>query len=168
MKNGKNNIILIGMMGSGKTTVGKALANKLRYDFVDLDEIIVQKQGIEIPEIFKKFGEDFFRKLESEIIEDFSTCENRVISTGGGIVKNEQNIINLKKIGKVFYLCAPSNVLYERIRGDINRPLLKTGAEFEQILNDRENAYKKADYTIDATKTVDEITSEIIKIKREV
>ena len=159
-----NNIILIGMMGSGKSTVGQILANTLELNFVDLDETIVQKQGMKIPEIFENFGETFFRTLESSIIDELSDCRNKVISTGGGVVKDIQNLENLKKVGAVFYLSADSNTLYERIKGDINRPLLKTKTEFEQILNERENGYAQAHHKIDATQKPQEIVQEIIEI----
>lgn len=153
----KNNIILIGMMGSGKTTVGKALAKHLGHNFTDLDTLIVKNEGIEIPEIFHKFGENYFRKLETKTLNSLLEYENTVISTGGGIVEKEENILTIKKIGTVFYLQAPSNTLYERIKGDCNRPLLKGEIEFENILNKREKAYRQANFTVDATKKINEI-----------
>lgn len=161
----KNNIILIGMMGSGKTTVGKALVDKLgaaKFNFIDLDTFIVQKENLEIPEIFSKHGEEYFRNLETETIKEFSNCKNTVISTGGGIVKESGNLEILKKIGTVFYLSAPPNVLYARIKGDEGRPLLKTEIEFNQIFKCRKFAYTQADYTVDATKNPQEIVQEII------
>ncbi len=161
--NAANNIILIGMMGSGKSTIGKVLADMLKFDFVDFDEVIVQKQGMSIPEIFEKYGEDFFRTLESNAVREFLGCKNKIIATGGGILKNQQNLENLKKIGKIFYLDAPANILYRRINGDTNRPLLKTLEEFEQTLNEREGSYSKAHHAIDAASTPQEIAREIIE-----
>ena len=158
-----SNIVLIGMMGSGKSTVGKVLADVLGFNFVDLDELIAQAEGIEIAEIFARRGEAYFRELETAALEVFEECKDAVISTGGGIVKNEANIAALKKIGAVFYLAAPANVLYDRINGDNKRPLLKTYEEFAQILNEREDAYKKADFTIDAAKSPQEAAEEIIE-----
>lgn len=159
-----NNIILIGMMGSGKSTIGKLLADLLRFDFVDLDEFIEKNEAMTISDIFAKQGEDYFRKLEADVAKEFSYLDRTVISTGGGIVKNETNIATLKKAGRVFYLSAPANVLYKRIKGDNARPLLRTAEEFAKILEERENSYKLADFTVDATKSPQEIAQEIIEI----
>lgn len=161
----KNNIILIGMMGSGKSTIGKALAEHLGYNFTDLDTLIVEGEGIKIPEIFEKFGENYFRTIETNALNSLFECENTVISTGGGIVEKKENISTLKKIGTVFYLQAPSNTLYERIKGDFNRPLLNNTVEFENILSRREKTYKEANFIIDATGKINEIVDEIL-IKR--
>lgn len=158
-----NNIILIGMMGSGKTTVGKVLADVLGFNFIDLDEFIVQSEGTEIADIFARHGEGYFRKLESDALQALEGYQDAVISTGGGIIKNEANIALLKKIGAVIYLCAPADVLYERIKGDAGRPLLKTGVEFAKMLEERENGYLQADFTIDATKHPQEVAREIVE-----
>lgn len=162
--NAANNIILIGMMGSGKSTIGKLLADLLKFDFVDLDEFIEKNEAMTISDIFAKQGEDYFRKLETNAVKEFSHLENTVVSTGGGIIKNEANITALKKAGAVFYLSAPANVLYKRIKGDKGRPLLKSEEEFAKILEERENSYKQADFTVDATKSPQEIAQDIIKI----
>lgn len=162
--NAANNIILIGMMGSGKSTVGKILADSLKFDFVDLDEFIEKNEAMAISDIFAKQGEDYFRKLEFNAAKETIHLQDTVISTGGGIIKNEANIAALKKAGTVFYLSAPANILYRRIKGDSARPLLKTEEEFAKILEERENAYKQADFMIDATKSPEEIAQEIIEI----
>jgi len=98
------NIVLIGLMGSGKTTIGKKIAEKLKMKFIDTDELIVQKAQKAINLIFAEDGELFFRDLESEVIEEISKQENIVISTGGGAVLREENLNNLKKNGVLFYL----------------------------------------------------------------
>lgn len=159
----ENNIVLIGMMGSGKTTTGKALAAMKGADFLDLDEVIVSREGKSIPEIFSKFGEEHFRALESKTITSLN-CKNTVISTGGGVVNRKENLALLRNLGKVFYLKAPAKILYERITGDKNRPLLKSEEEFAKILAGRESAYLQADFIIDATKNIDEIVKEICTI----
>lgn len=150
-----NNIVLVGMMGAGKTTVAKILAGILEsYTVKDTDTLIEEYEGLSIPEIFSKYKEDSFRKIESKIIESVSKNSNLIISTGGGAFENSQNRKVLLNSGKVFYLYAPSQVLYDRIKTQGGRPLLQCKNPedvFTKLLDKRDKNYKKADYTIDTT-----------------
>lgn len=162
------NIVLTGLMGSGKTTIGKILAEKLNMKFTDTDELIVQKAQKPIKLIFAEKGEHFFRKIESEIIKDISKEDNLVISTGGGTVIKEENLSNLKQNGILFYLYAPAEELYKRIKDDSERPLLKTEnplVTLRNLLESREKFYNQADFKINtAQKTPEEIAEEIINL----
>ena len=118
------NIYLIGMMGSGKTTSGRALAKLLKSPFVDLDERIVEHVGHSINDIFKTHGEPYFRKIENELLAGVSVETNQVVATGGGIVINSSNRERMKSTGLVIYLKTSLNVLWERVKEKKDRPLL--------------------------------------------
>nr|WP_317359620.1 shikimate kinase [uncultured Tyzzerella sp.] len=142
----KKNIVLIGFMGCGKTTVGKELAKNLNFYFVDIDYMIQKDQNKSIEKIFEVFGEEYFRKLEKNMCYKVSNFKNYVISTGGGVVKEEQNIINLKKSGVIVYLKATPQKIYENLKYDNKRPLLKNKDKFKAIcdlLEQREYLYEK-------------------------
>ncbi|MCK5176538.1 MAG: shikimate kinase, partial [Candidatus Aenigmarchaeota archaeon] len=119
------NIVLIELMGSGKTTLGNYLAQKISIEFFDTDELIIQKTAKPISKIFEEEGELFFRDIESEIIQEVAQKHCVVISTGGGAVLREENVENLKKTGILFYLEASPEELYNRVKDDSSRPLLK-------------------------------------------
>ena len=161
------NIVLIGLMGSGKTTIGKKIAEKLKMKFIDTDELIVQKAQKAINLIFAEDGELFFRDLESEVIEEISKQENIVISTGGGAVLREENLNNLKKNGVLFYLFATAEELFERIKDDTERPLINTEnpvKTLKTIQDNREIFYGQADFKINTgEKPPDEAADKIIE-----
>lgn len=160
------NISLIGMMGSGKTTVGKLLSERLNLRFVDTDELIVQSEGCSINEIFASKGEGYFRKLETEILKSVLNSDNQIISTGGGIIKSELNIQLIKSKSKSFYLKADAQSLFERVKNDSSRPLLKdcTKDKINMILSQRVLQYEKADYIINTVNKVPEnIVEEVIE-----
>lgn len=117
-------LYLIGMMGSGKTTLGKALADKLNYQFIDMDVYIENEVKMSINEIFSIHGEAWFRECEKKVLNDFFKMDNLVIATGGGVIKNKEN----KKLmdGKCIYLSVPLKELEDRLQNDNTRPLLKT------------------------------------------
>ncbi|MCR5265477.1 MAG: shikimate kinase [Cyanobacteria bacterium RUI128] len=161
------NIVLTGLMGGGKSTVGKLLAKELTgYIFVDIDDVIVDLEGMTIPEIFEKKGEAYFREVEKNIIAEFSEEENLVIALGGGAFENEENRETLLNSGIVFYLRAGVDTLYERIKGDTNRPLLQCDnpkGKLEELLKKREPNYLKAHHAIDTDKmSLDKIIETII------
>ncbi len=160
-----NNIVLISLMGGGKTTVGRAIAQKYGFRFIDFDEEIEKDNNISICEFFEKFGEEHFRTLEKRKIKEYQNVERYVISTGGGIVKDVKNIENLKNIGTVFYLYASPDVLFQRIKGDKTRPLLRCEnpkAELAKIYEERRENYEKADFKINTeNKSIDAIAGEI-------
>ena len=137
------NIVLIGMPGSDKTTIGKLLAKKLGLSFFDSDQYIEETQNLTIPQIFEQFGEDHFRKLETDALKELSQKVNSVISTGGGIVEREENINILKKSSVVIFINRP----LENLLSDIdtkNRPLLKDGKEkLVGLFERRFELYKK-------------------------
>lgn len=162
------NIVLIGMMGSGKTSVGKALAKKRpEMFFMDIDEIIVAKEQLPIIQIFEQQGEFYFRNYETVIAESFQNDENLIIATGGGFCQRIENINYLKKKGTLFYLKAPINVLYDRVKNDDTRPLIRTSnpkSTLEKLLLEREKNYQKADFTIDvSSKSPEVIADEILE-----
>ena len=127
------NIILIGMMGAGKTTVGRALANSLGKEFIDSDHEIQERTGVKIPVIFEIEGESGFRKRESEVLIDLVKKDNIILATGGGAILNPENRQLLKRSGIVIYLRASVNDLYRRTRHDKNRPLLQTQNLYARI-----------------------------------
>ena len=148
------NIILIGFMGSGKTTIGKALEEKTDMAFVDTDELIEAYEGCKISEIFADKGEAYFRRLENETLKELlESTDNKVISTGGGIVTNQENIPLLKQLGKVFYLRIKPETVVKRLEGDKTRPLLigeDKLVKVERLMTDRKELYEMAaDKTID-------------------
>jgi shikimate kinase len=120
------NLFLVGMMGAGKTTVGKLLAQKFGRTFVDSDEEIQQRTGVTIPHIFDVEGEAGFRQREASVIQDLVKRNNIVLATGGGVVLNEQNRDALCNNGIVVYLKSSVHDLWQRTRHDRNRPLLQT------------------------------------------
>lgn len=125
-KTKSRNLILIGMMGSGKTTMGRALARHLGKDFVDSDQEIQKRTGVSIPYIFDIEGESGFRERESRMLAELVQHDNIVLATGGGAVLDEQNRELLRNAGIVIYLKASVNDLWHRTHHDKNRPLLQT------------------------------------------
>ncbi|MDB6070724.1 MAG: shikimate kinase [Verrucomicrobiales bacterium] len=120
------NVILIGFMGCGKTTVGNLLARQLGFQFLDTDQLIVKKAKRPIPVIFEQEGEAGFRALESAILDDLTDCDRSVIATGGGIVTVPENVPKLRQLGLVIWLNPPEDVLYQRIIRNHDRPLVRT------------------------------------------
>lgn len=127
------NLILIGMMGSGKTTMGRALARHLGKVFVDSDEEIQKRTGVTIPHIFDIEGEPGFRQRETAALNDLAEQDNLVLATGGGAVLAEQNRAMLQQNGVVIYLKAGVHDLWQRTRHDRNRPLLQTADPFAKL-----------------------------------
>lgn len=141
----KQSIFLVGPMGSGKSTVGKLLAERLGYDFVDSDHEIEARTGVSIPHIFDVEGEAGFRAREAAMIEELSHRENCILATGGGVVLAEENRKNLRSRGFVVYLKASLESLIARTRNDRNRPLLQQPNPekiIEKILIEREPFYQ--------------------------
>lgn len=147
------NIVLIGMPACGKTTIGYELAEKLpAYSLFDTDSLIEKTTGYKIVEIFAKYSEDYFRKLEYDTIKMVCNGTKRIISVGGGAFENPDNRITLLKFGKVFYLKSDLDVLYYRITNDTTRPLLNSSnpkLALKNLLDKREANYNKAHYIVD-------------------
>ena len=164
----KTNIALIGFMGTGKTAVGKALAEKLGRKFVELDSLIEQKAGKSIPDIFQQDGEMAFRELEIEVTKEVSKDRNLVIACGGGIVLNKINIDRLRQQSRIVYLTASPKVILKRVSGDGGeRPLLKAASKalnIRGLLDFRKPFYERAaDIKIDTSKLdIDSVAEQII------
>jgi len=161
-------IVLVGYMGSGKTTVGKKIASDYGYTFVDTDEMIVEEAGMSIADIFAKYGEAHFREIESNILDKIVNMKGKVvISTGGGLPLKENNRKILKNIGKVYYLQTNADTVYDRIKGDTSRPLLMCDDPYKKIcemLSERDPIYRLAmDVLIDVNgQEIGEIARKII------
>lgn len=141
------------MMGAGKSTVGKALARHLGWEFSDTDHIIEVTTGVSIPTIFEIEGEDGFRKRETQALFNFEGASGCILATGGGIVLSEENRKLLRRIGRVVYLRASARDLYERTKLDKNRPLLQDAdpqTKIKNLLNMRKPLYEEvADLAVD-------------------
>jgi shikimate kinase len=143
-------IFLVGFMGAGKTTVGRALARYLEYDFCDLDELIAERIGKSVPVIFSELGEAEFRKLESDAIRACRRMVHAVVALGGGAYVQEENRTLLRAIGKTVWLDCPLEVCLERIGGDESRPLLGDEDEMRALLARRCAAYAQANFAVQA------------------
>lgn len=161
---GMKRICLIGFMGSGKTTVGEAVAKLLNEPWTDLDTYIVTQTGKSISQIFSDHGEAYFRSLEVQYLEKVLEKEEGVISTGGGIITTPANIERLHKEATV-YLAYPFDTLYYRIAGDTTRPLATSYDSLKERFNSRLDLYEKAcQVKIDCEgKSINCIAEEIIK-----
>ena len=163
------NIILIGMRGSGKTTIAKLLAEKLHKEFYDLDVLLAEKENMPIAEVIKRHGWKYFRDKESKIAEEISKKMDAVISTGGGVILRKKNIDALKKNGKFVFLQTSVESMVKRIGDASGRPLLTKEKtlknEIKKIWNERKLLYlQAADRTIETdNKTIQKIANEIIK-----
>lgn len=169
----KDNIILIGFMGSGKTSVGIRLSYALKRTMIDTDKWIEKKNGMTVSEIFAKQGEKEFRRMETDCIRGFIENENhQIISTGGGLPVREENHALLKELGRVYYLKAAPETVYERLKGDTTRPLLQGDdpmSKIKELLAVRAPLYEKcADVIIDVSgKNFDTIIEEIVRKERQ-
>lgn len=163
-----SNIVLVGFMGTGKSVVGKTLAAKLDREFLELDEIIEQREGIAIREIFETKGESYFRDVEKQVVKEISEKTGIIISTGGGAVVDEENMRNLKKNGIIICLEASPGIILKRIKGLATRPLLNISdpkEKIKELLKKRETCYRKADFCINTDPlTVEEVVNNIIKL----
>jgi shikimate kinase len=149
-------IVLIGLMGAGKTTIGTALAKQIGKTFVDSDHVLEERTGVSVATIFEVEGEAQFRDREAAVLREFVQSQNIVLSTGGGAVLREENRSVLRSIGTVVYLHAPPEVSYQRIRRSRDRPLLKTTdplARLKALYEERHPLYNEtAHIVIDANR----------------
>jgi shikimate kinase len=161
------NIVLIGFMGSGKTVVAKKLSKILKRQIIDTDKIIEQKKKIKIKKIFKLYGENYFRELETKAVKFVSNKKNKIISTGGGVVIRPENVKNLKKNGVIVYLKNKFETSYKRLKNKKDRPLfnIKNLKKTRKLFNSRLKLYKNAADIIIETdnKKIDEVANEIIR-----
>ena len=164
------NVILCGMMGAGKTTVGVKIAENTCLRLCDTDGLIVEKYG-KIADIFARYGEAHFRKIETEIVKMLAKEDALVISTGGGLVLKEENVALLKEKGKIVYLRASIDTLVQRLKADGTRPLLENATEglqdrIARLVKERAPIYEQvADFMVDVDgKTPEEIAKEILQM----
>ncbi|CED94484.1 MULTISPECIES: shikimate kinase [Romboutsia] len=162
-------IILIGFMGVGKTSVGKQLARKLNFNFIDTDYEIERLTNKSIPDIFEQYGENYFRKLENSILEKFVKNEDIVMATGGGIITTKENYNILKNEEKVIFLDGSVETIINHVQNERNqRPLLKESEnlskKIEELLSIRYEKYiEVSDILIDINgKNIDEVISQIL------
>lgn len=145
------NLALIGFMGTGKSSAGRALADQLDFRFVDTDELIESRAGKTITQIFAQHGEPTFRELEKKIVEDLNGQKNLVIATGGGLAANPDNLASLKTHALVVCLWASPENIWERVRYQSHRPLLQTPdplGKIRELLAKREPFYRQADVLV--------------------
>jgi shikimate kinase len=149
------NIVLVGFMASGKSTLGRLLQKALGWPLISTDEYIEEKEGRKIAQIFKDSGESHFRALEHKTIQEITKTDHPVIiDCGGGIVLNPENVKLLKKTGTMIYLSCKPDVIDERIHLQPKRPLLDVPdpkVKIEALLKEREPLYRQADWTIDTS-----------------
>ena len=163
-----NNLVLLGMMGSGKSTIGLSLSKRLNTNFFDIDKIIEREQNMRVNEIFEKKGERFFRSLEEKITLNVLKSKNSIISLGGGSwlnekIRKETNINN----NVSFWLNWDTSIILERIKKNNKRPLIKNlnDSEIVKLILKRSKIYAKANYKIDCNRlTKDKIIKKILNI----
>lgn len=146
------NIVLFGFMGTGKSTVGRILAQRLGMKFVDMDTVIEQRTGKSIPEIFAERGEYYFRRLERELVRELAGQEGSVIAAGGGVVLNPDNVADLGRHGLLVCLRARPETILRRVESESHRPLLERGdkaARIRQILEERRPLYDALPWQVD-------------------
>jgi shikimate kinase len=164
------NLVLIGFMGTGKSTVGRRCARRLGYTFTDSDKVIEEKAGCTIPELFTAEGEAAFRERERAVIAELAATPGLVIATGGGAILNPENVANLRATGLVILLTATPDALLRRVGHRRNRPLLASAsdprARIVELLTAREPLYKNAaHHTVDTTsRSLEEVVAKVLEI----
>jgi len=167
-RKGGVNVYLVGFMGTGKTSVGRLLAKKEGWNFIDLDELIELKEQRRISDIFAKEGEPYFRKLEKKFLKQVSTQKKFVAACGGGVVLDQDNIKLMKKTGVLICLGANCEEIFKRVSSSDHRPILnvaKPKERIELLLKLRAPYYAQADKTIDTSGlTIKEVAAKIAKL----
>ncbi len=162
------NVYLVGFMGAGKTTVGKILANKLSKKFVEMDQVIEEQQGKKITDIFAKEGEEYFRKLEKDLLNKLSAQFDLVVSCGGGLVCDQENLKVLNNTGQVFSLFASPEVIQRRVKHTKQRPLLNgedSLSIIQQLLSKRKDFYQNAGTRVDTDNySAQEVAERILRL----
>ena len=163
-----NNIYLIGFMGAGKTAVARTLSELTGREKCDTDDMIVEKEKTEISEIFQTKGEDYFRSVEREVVKSLTEKENLIVSCGGGVIKSDENLSELKHGGKVVFLSASPETVLERVSRNNRRPLLegkKNVSDITAMMEERRPLYEKAyDIKVEVDgKSLDIIAEEILE-----
>jgi len=164
----RKNIVIAGFMGTGKSTVAKQLARKLKMEFVDMDQVIEENKGMSIADIFARYGEDYFRQQENKLVKELSQRENMVIATGGGTLLSSDNAKILSQKGEIICLYADPTTIYNRIKSKNNRPLLREENVLEsinQLLKVRKKIYDNIKLKIDTSDlSIKEVVERIIEL----
>ncbi len=158
-------VYLCGFMGCGKSHVGRQLAQTLKREYIDLDRVIVEREGMSIPEIFDKFGEPHFRELEAKYIQELK--EGYIVATGGGALINDSTAEFAKRSGVSIFINASFDTCYERIKGDANRPLVvnNTPEQLRELYNKRAPIYRRNSmYMVNGNSKDYIIVEEIVKL----
>ncbi|MFQ5988317.1 MAG: shikimate kinase [Candidatus Methylomirabilales bacterium] len=160
------NLVFTGMMGTGKTAVGRYLAAQLKVPFYDLDELIEQETGLDIPAIFRERGEAVFRELEREVVSHLSGIHGCIIATGGGTIVDPENLQRLRRHGEIICLTAAPERILERVEGMEHRPLLWHADKLDRIkevMRIRAPVYAQVGEPIDTTDlTVEEVAAQVL------
>jgi shikimate kinase len=160
------NIALIGFMGTGKSSVGRILATQLGFDFIDTDALIEERTGKSVADIFAQNGEAAFRQLERDLLKELSGRQEMVISTGGGLAASVENLSSLKETALVVCLWATPESIWERVRNQNHRPLLKDPdplAKIRKLLAAREPFYRQADVLINTdVRSLKEVAQQVL------
>lgn len=162
------NIVLIGFMGAGKTTISDYLSTMFAMEIVDMDQTIAEREGMSIPDIFATYGEEYFRDLETGLLTEMQKYRNRVISCGGGAALRECNVAEMKKNGKVVLLTASPETIYERVKDSDDRPVLngkKNVNAIAELMEQRKEKYEAAADIVIQTdnKTVLQVCEELVQ-----
>lgn len=162
------NIMLIGFMGCGKSTVAAELTKRLSLEQIEMDALIAKEAGMSIPDIFATYGEEYFRKLETDMLRKFRDLKPVVVSCGGGVVLRDENIEIMKGQGRIVWLTATPQTVYERVKDSTDRPVLNGNmnvAYIGELMEKRREQYQAAADILVATdgKTVEEICDEILE-----
>lgn len=161
------NIFLIGFMGTGKSTTSRELKKMLNMECLEMDDMIVKKQGMPISEIFEKYGEDYFRDIESGLLVELKEKKNVIVSCGGGVVVRRENIGHMREGGTVVLLSATPKTVYERVKNSTSRPVLNGNMNEEyiaELMEKRREKYEEAADIVIATdgKSTTEVCKEIV------
>lgn len=162
------NIVVIGFMGAGKSTISDYLKNAFAMDVVEMDQVIAAEQGMSISEIFETYGEEYFRNLETQLLIDMQAKQNVIISCGGGVAMRERNVVEMKKNGKVVLLKANPETILDRVKDSDERPLLNGNKNVDfigKLMEARREKYEAAaDIVVETDgKSVLEICEEMIQ-----
>ena len=168
MLNPDKNIVLLGFMACGKTFTSRELSKRLGRERVSTDELIEQREGRSIPDIFAQSGEPYFRRVEREVVMEIAARHGLIIDCGGGVAVNEENLNALKKNGVSFYLYASPEAVYRRTKGKTDRPLLNVSdplSKIQELLAKRDPHYRKADFLVDSNEdNIGKVVDDILNI----
>ena len=166
------NIVLIGFMGSGKSTISNALHQMYAMDVIEMDQVIADREGMSISKIFETHGEEYFRNLETGLLRELQNRKGVVISSGGGVPMRDENVIEMKKNGKVILLTASPETILDRVKNNHDRPLLENNKNVDfisELMEKRRSKYEAAADIVIQTdgKSAFEICEEIIHLAKD-